>query len=147
MCFNLVYEAVLAAMVLALVFQGEQPSEVQGYLIGITAANGVFFFIKAFFFYCTPNRRRSYLNEMYKLIVQLLQGVTNVVFFILSYTTWGNIQWWFWDDPQGTKGFLGEIVGIILGCIEYYWLFLIGCVILLGLIFIGIALCNGVRSR
>lgn len=84
-----------------------------------------------------------HLNEIYKLAVQMLQGLANIVFFILSYACWGNIQWWFWDDPYDTKNFLAETVGIVLGCIQYYWLFLMGCVFVIAAIFICMAVFSG----
>ena len=59
--------------------------------------------------------------------------------FILSYAVWDNIQWWFWDDPNNDKDFLDSTVGIILGCIQYYWLFLMGCVLIIAIIFLMMA--------
>ena len=54
-----------------------------------------------------------------------------------------NIQWWFWDDPNNDKDFLDSAVAIILGCIQDYWLFLMGCVLIIALIFLIMACFHG----
>ena len=55
--------------------------------------------------------------------------------FVFSYTAFDNIQDWFWSDNGYNRAWWIEVTAIWLGMCQYYWLFLVGCWLVLGLTF------------
>lgn len=75
--------------------------------------------LKTVLFVLTTDKRIASMNEIYKLVVQLLQGLVNFTLFILSYSNnyFDGVQVWFWDDPYECKNFWTNLLAAGLGCI------------------------------
>ncbi len=101
--------------------------------------------LKTGLFILTTDKRVASINEIYKLVVQLLQGLVNFTLFILSYTNpyFDGVQTWFWDDPYECKNFWTNLLAAGLGCIEYYYVFLVACAAILIVILFSIWLAKG----
>ena len=104
--------------------------------------------IKFLSFVVTVNRRSAAKNEVMKLVVQMGQGLVNVLLYILTYTKWNwiGVQVWFWSDDSESKDFFTSILAALLGCIQFYYLFLVICAVILTVFLFGFFMCNGFRN-
>ena len=143
-----VFEMLVYICVIAIIGQNEQPAAVNHYLEMFLAGNGLFTAVKLALFVVLVERRSPDRSEWYQILVQFLQSMTNTVFYILSYTSFGDdVQKWFWnsEEESDNNSFFVEIMSLVLGLWQYYFLFLFGCLMIIVIVALFIFVFNGCR--
>lgn len=116
------------------------PPDVKGYLISVTVITAFFAFAKLALFYCLAYTRPAGRTEWYQIGVQFFQGLANTILYFLTINVWDGVQDWFWNESD--DGWFANITKIMLGLLQYYWLFLFSCFLIILVITVGIMICS-----
>ena len=128
-CSVFFFEMILWCLVLIIICQDTQGSDVQQYLLWLMTTNTICAFLKIFLINFMPDRANFNIIEYTMLGSQFLQSFLNTIFFIMSYTYFdeedsSDIQAWIWSTHEGD--WLVNWIGIVLGLFQYYQLIMFG---------------------